>query len=632
MLPDELEEFRCIDSIPPWPEFQTAVREAFKEMCVCLIGDNLCLHQLDQSGDVYIKINISPSFTLECSKYHSPVNVRDILGFQQNLKYWSQLNEVIVRCRNATVSVKHEITHSVQSLMNIFNAECIDSLDSTSKFLMNQLLMSQTAPTKRSYDGSTIRQCGLIYLISSSAYQQIRTLLPLPHPRTLRTHLGALGEVGTELDCIEMIRVQFQQLSGCQKLCILLFDEMYIKPSMRYRNQHVIGQSLDRNDKMARTVLAIMVKPLMGGQAFVIRLLPVYSLSPQFLQENISRCIGAIDSFGGRVIALVSDNHPTNRKCFAEFSKKSESLKPWIGKDHSQEHEFFLIHDSVHLIKCIRNNWETEKTKVIDFIPPNRSDSVSASWSDIVALYKSEEQNVVRRTNLSHESVYPTNIQKTNVNLALQVFDEKVVAALNVDGKSETAIFVEHIVKLWKRLNCKNPILHVQLNDPDRQPIRSTNDEGLAFLSSMADSFANSEPGKGRARTRSLTTETNFALVNSLRGLVEVSKLLLNEFPFKYVLLAEFQSDPLEAEFGVYRQMSGGNYFLSVEQVLLSARLRRMKLNTALELAEQYKHETSVCCKLELNDDELTAVDTCIFDVDELSSEETATLFYIAGE
>ncbi len=36
---------------------------------------------------------------------------------------------------------------------------------------------------------------------------------------------------------------------------------------------------------------------------------------------------------------------------------------------------------------------------------------------------------------------------------------------------------------------------------------------------------------------------------------------------FDYVLLERFQSDPLEKRFSWYRQLSGGNYFLSVRQV-----------------------------------------------------------------
>ena len=39
---------------------------------------------------------------------------------------------------------------------------------------------------------------------------------------------------------------------------------------------------------------------------------------------------------------------------------------------------------------------------------------------------------------------------------------------------------------------------------------------------------------------------------------------------FSYVLLGHFQSDRIEGEFGVFRQSSVGNYYISYEQVLSS--------------------------------------------------------------
>ena len=44
------------------------------------------------------------------------------------------------------------------------------------------------------------------------------------------------------------------------------------------------------------------------------------------------------------------------------------------------------------------------------------------------------------------------------------------------------------------------------------------------------------------------------------------SHLLENNF--KYVLTGKFQSDSLEGRFSWYRQLLGGNYYLSVKQIL----------------------------------------------------------------
>lgn len=92
------------------------------------------------------------------------------------------------------------------------------------------------------------------------------------------------------------------------------------------------------------------------------------------------------------------------------------------------------------------------------------------------------------------------------------------------------------------------------------------------------------------------------------------------------------QSDCIEGEFGAIRQMSGGNYYVSLEQVVCSAKLRRMKFFTLLETEEKYRHKEAPSCSTELTDEELETVDLCPVKLAELSAEETATLYYMSGK
>ena len=61
---------------------------------------------------------------------------------------------------------------------------------------------------------------------------------------------------------------------------------------------------------------------------------------------------------------------------------------------------------------------------------------------------------------------------------------------------------------------------------------------------------------KGR-RMHSLTADTSNALHQTLSGLIALIKYKL-DVGFKYVLPGKDQSDKIEAEFGIYRQSSGG--------------------------------------------------------------------------
>lgn len=89
------------------------------------------------------------------------------------------------------------------------------STDPSVAFLISQIKQAVVHPSNRRYDMSTVRQSALLYLISSSAYAHLRTLLLLPHQRTLRTQLSGLGEVGTDGAAIDVVRSCRAPKSAC---------------------------------------------------------------------------------------------------------------------------------------------------------------------------------------------------------------------------------------------------------------------------------------------------------------------------------------------------------------------------------------------------------------------------------
>ena len=78
-----------------------------------------------------------------------------------------------------------------------------------------------------------------------------------------------------------------------------------------------------------------------------------------------------------------------------------------------------------------------------------------------------------------------------------------------------------------------------------------------------------------------------------------------------YVLTNEFLSDRIEAEFGIWRQLSGGNYHISMQQVLTSLSFQRLKLFHKLQCELSSKHEGENCCLEELSEEDWDNVATC---------------------
>ena len=115
-----------------------------------------------------------------------------------------------------------------------------------------------------------------------------------------------------------------------------------------------------------------------------------------------------------------------------------------------------------------------------------------------------------------------------------------------------------------------------------------------------------------------------------MAGLNGVCQYLLSEEAnFQYVLLRELQSDRLEGEFGVYRQSTGANNFMSCGDVV-SAYKKRLTQHAAshLEYVEHHLEEREhVCADLDIND--ATFIETCI--ELPLSPSEEMSAAYVAG-
>lgn len=472
---------------------------------------------------------------------HSKVNCYDILSFSHKLTRWSQIDAIISRIRHSPVAIEDNVKHLVKDLEN-----CYGELSTEMQFHIEQMQLQLVPTHGRRYSTRLFRQSLEVYLSSRTTYRLLRNFLSLPHPRTLVSKIGNLGDVGSEDECANIIRSVLSNLTTSEKRLILMFDEMYVKPSIRFRGGHIIGYSEDKSDEIAKTILVLMLKPMFGKPAFVCRMIPTFKLSVGTLENAIRNVTKQVHEEGGTVFCLMCDNHPTNRAVYSNF--RVEGLPPWKGSVH-QDHEVFLLHDPVHLFKSIRNNWMTEKTSVISITFRGRN--LTGNWREVIELYDCEKTNVVKMTKLSFKAVHPSSVERQKASLMTDVLNEKTVAALRTKNL-KTFEFLEVLVTLWNMLNVKSSNAHVRLNDNNRMPFTSADDDRLAYITDFAAAIHDMPGGRGWNRHNSFTSETKIALSNTLNGLASVIRHLLSE-DHSYVLPGIFQSDRLEGEFGIYR-------------------------------------------------------------------------------
>ena len=136
----------------------------------------------------------------------------------------------------------------------------------------------------------------------------MRKTLYFSHVKTIKSLFGKIESPGSINECKETVLKVFSTLNNEQSYCKVLADEIHMKPSVRYQKVHVIGYSIDEPTKAAKTILALMVCPILGGPAFVARLIPVFSLKHGLLYDQLLKLLTIIPESGGFVFLVITDN------------------------------------------------------------------------------------------------------------------------------------------------------------------------------------------------------------------------------------------------------------------------------------------------------------------------------------
>ena len=68
----------------------------------------------------------------------------------------------------------------------------------------------------------------------------------------------------------------FSALPSVQRKCIIIVNEVYVKPSLRYSADQFVGKSADEPDKLARAMFGKIFKCLLDGPKFMADCIPSY--------------------------------------------------------------------------------------------------------------------------------------------------------------------------------------------------------------------------------------------------------------------------------------------------------------------------------------------------------------------
>lgn len=618
----QLAFWRENDTIKDFSSFrpETELRKKYTNVIINRTNDRLvCVFMNDDFSESEVSIIVENKKTLTCVltliafKSGIRVPLGKILHPNNGMNSNSQFLEAVHIAVNFDPHCD-SVTRKVVDILRSHSSEsdcCRDNKNAQKlSFLTHQLqLLIEKQYSVNDY-------CFAIESFPHCNYELLREYLVLPSKRKLQS-------VVSSVDTDSVLKGTFEKVKiDQQKNVFLMVDEVKIRPTVAFSGGVLSGMAKNDENSKATSMLCVMMKALHRGPSVMISVTPVHRLTADYQYGVVMEAAARVEKAGGHVLGSITDNHKVNQHFCKLFERQSETSA--IAKHPlSEERTWFLLFDTVHLLKCIRNNWITEKTKQITL-----DDDATASFEDVVQLYKEERDNILKTTPLTQSAVCPSKLQLQNVKHVLRVFNDKVVAALRLRGCSQTASFIETVLNWWKTVNVSGKGQDQRLNDPHR----AVQEKDSTSLDTFLMIFKQAESGQGASRIKCFTHDTRKALVQTMEGLKAVCHYLLTSAGFDYVVLREIQSDRLEGEFGVYRQTTGANCFMTSRDVF-SASQKRLAKHAAsflesIEVESAPKEHT--CLGISIDFEDAASMDICIAEVTLTASEESSAA-YVAG-
>lgn len=244
-----------------------------------------------------------------------------------------------------------------------------------------------------------------------------------------------------------------------------------------------------------------MLQRLFSKFKDVVYILPVKKMIAEVLFSFLKKIILNLETFGYKVVVVVTDNNKINRKCMKNFNPGSKNEVDFVYPHPCcPSRPLFYCIDPVHIIKSVRNNWVNQKNPEQAMYFPsfdeNSSEVFTASLLSVKKLYELESGNLLKHGySLSQKALWPSSLEKQNVKLALQLINETVSKSLltygekhKIENNSGTSKFIEIFHWWFSIMNVKTPNKGLHWNDNRLNPLTySKNDDNLIFLNRFLD-------------------------------------------------------------------------------------------------------------------------------------------------
>ena len=254
-----------------------------------------------------------------------------------------------------------------------FNVPCLI-------FCVEQLRLSCVNVCRRRYSSDLLRFAFLLHNRSSAGYRILVKMgsVILPHASTLKK-LSSVLSVDLGNDHEEQSRylhLRASQLTDQERYVVLQLDEIHVNPSLSLKGGAVTGLAHNTDHDQAHSVQAFMISSLFSKFEDIVSLTPVNCLTSDQLAPMLYDVMGIVQNVGFTIVVVVSDNNQVNAKAFQTIYG-SNSFEEGIDNPHLAGHKIFCLFDTVHILKCVRNNWLNQTDRNQTFVYPPLTSEMS---------------------------------------------------------------------------------------------------------------------------------------------------------------------------------------------------------------------------------------------------------------
>lgn len=415
-----------------------------------------------------------------------------------------------------------------------------------------------------------------LYKRSPKAYSLFSNYFTLPSAKTLKRLLSGIHiSPGINHVVFKKIKTITNKMSINDRLCSLIFDEMYITPQIHYdgAKDALKGFSNHGKKNIADHALVFMVKGLKAKFKQPVAYYFTNSLNKIELKNIIVEVIKEIQKSGLIVLCTVCDQSAIN---VSAINSLVQETKDFLKNGKEWSHDFYEINkkqiiplfDVPHLIKGLRNNLITKNMQYKDF-----SDNCikQVKWDYFQMLYRADKSYGELRLlhKITEEHVNPEKIKKMRVKLATQIFSHSVaVATEHLSARGDLPQECRQLIPvtlllddLFDSLNVSS--FHIQNGKKYKGAVKRNSPHHQLWQNAIKTletiKFIRRKITGAKIQFIETTVPSTKNFIKTIQGMQALWKILSKKYSFDSMLTRNFNQDPIENFFGNIRSYGARN-------------------------------------------------------------------------